>query len=66
MTIKKSFFLLAILVMSIQITVMAQDEARLLRFPAIHGNQIVFTYAGDLYSAETTGGIARKLTNDIG
>ncbi len=26
----------------------AQHEARLLRFPAIHGNQIAFTYAGDL------------------
>ena len=42
----------------------AQDEARLLRFPAIHGNQIVFTYAGDLYTVAKTGGVARKLTND--
>ncbi|MEI7983661.1 MAG: protease, partial [Bacteroidota bacterium] len=43
---------------------MAQDEARLMRFPAIHGNQIVFTYAGDLYAVDKSGGIARKLTND--
>jgi len=42
----------------------AQDEARLLRFPAIHGNQIVFTYAGDIYTVEKSGGVARKLTND--
>ncbi|MBN1198495.1 MAG: PD40 domain-containing protein [Bacteroidales bacterium] len=42
----------------------AQDEARLLRFPAVHGNQIVFTYAGDLYTVAKTGGVARKLTND--
>lgn len=42
------------------------EEARLLRFPAIHGNQIVFTYAGDLYNVASTGGVARKLTNDIG
>jgi tricorn protease len=28
----------------------AQEEARLLRFPAIHGDQVVFTYAGDLYT----------------
>ena len=41
-------------------------EARLLRFPAISGNQIVFTYAGDLYSVSSEGGTARKLTNDIG
>ncbi len=43
---------------------MSQEEARLLRFPAVHGNQIVFTYAGDLYSVDKTGGLARKLTND--
>ncbi|MBE0647082.1 MAG: PD40 domain-containing protein [Bacteroidales bacterium] len=42
----------------------AQDEARLLRFPAIHGDQIVFTYAGDLYTVAKEGGVARKLTND--
>ncbi len=42
------------------------QEARLLRFPAIHGNQIVFSYAGDLYTVSSSGGTARKLTNDIG
>jgi tricorn protease len=42
----------------------AQDEARLLRFPALYGNQVVFTYAGDLYTVARTGGMARKLTND--
>ncbi len=42
------------------------QETRLLRFPAIHGNQIVFTYAGDLYTVAATGGVARKLTNDVG
>jgi tricorn protease len=41
-------------------------EARLLRFPAIHGNQLVFTYAGDLYTVPATGGIARKLTSHDG
>jgi len=43
---------------------MAQDEARLLRFPAIHGNQVVFTCAGDLYTVDRNGGTARKLTTD--
>ncbi|HEX9658314.1 MAG TPA: S41 family peptidase [Bacteroidota bacterium] len=42
------------------------DESRLLRFPAIHGNQIVFSYAGDLYSVSAMGGVARKITNDEG
>ena len=44
----------------------AGDEARLLRFPAIHGNQLVFTYAGDLYTVPATGGVARRLTSDAG
>jgi len=44
----------------------AGQEARLLRFPTIHGNQIVFTYAGDLYTVASTGGVARKLTNHEG
>lgn len=44
----------------------ARSEARLLRFPAIHETQIVFTYAGDLYSVPSVGGVARKLTNHEG
>jgi tricorn protease len=42
------------------------DEARLLRFPAIHDRQIVFTYAGDLYTVPSTGGVARRLTSHEG
>ena len=44
----------------------SQQDARLLRFPAIHGNQIIFTCAGDLYTVPASGGVARKLTNDVG
>ena len=44
----------------------AQHDTRLLRFPAVHGNQLVFTYAGDLYTVPLTGGDARKLTNAPG
>ena len=44
----------------------AQQEARLLRFPAVYDNKIVFTYAGDLYTVSSTGGIARKLTSHDG
>jgi len=44
----------------------AQDEARLLRFPSISGNSVVFSYAGDLYTVPVAGGMARKLTNDVG
>jgi tricorn protease len=63
---KLSILLLLILLAGITSMVYAQDEARLLRFPAIHDNQIVFTYAGDLYTVAATGGIARRLTNHDG
>ena len=42
------------------------DEARLLRFPATNGSDIVFSYAGDLYKAPLNGGEAQKLTSHIG
>ena len=48
------------------LTTVAQEEARLLRFPAVHGNQVVFTYAGDLYIASTNGGMARRITSHPG
>ena len=44
----------------------SRGEARLLRFPAIHGDTIVFSYAGNLYSVPATGGIARRLTSHDG
>lgn len=60
----KKYMLAALLLMALPLV--AQEEARLLRFPAISDDQIVFTYAGDLYSVATTGGLARKLTNHPG
>lgn len=42
------------------------DEARLLRFPATNGSEVVFSYAGDLYSVPVTGGVAKKLTSHKG
>lgn len=44
----------------------AMDEARLMRFPAIYAEQIVFTYAGDLYTVDSEGGMARRLTSHDG
>ena len=48
------------------IAIGAPSEARLLRFPAISGGQIVFSYAGDLYTVSGDGGTAVKLTSDVG
>jgi len=44
----------------------AQEETRLLRFPHINGNSVVFTYAGDLYTASLSGGGAKRLTSHEG
>ena len=57
-------FLLTIVAFATQ--AFAQDEARILRFPTIHGDQVVFTYAGDLYKVPVKGGEAQKLTNHDG
>ena len=37
-------------------------QTKLLRFPDIHDNRIVFTYGGDLWLAPATGGTASRLT----
>ena len=50
----------------LSLSAFSQQEARILRFPAIHGDQVVFTYAGNLYSVNHDGGLARRLTNDEG
>jgi len=36
------------------------NESLLLRFPDIHGENIVFTYAGDLYISGNNGGGSQK------
>ena len=42
------------------------DTTRLLRFPTTNGAQIVFCYAGQLYSVAKEGGLARRLTSGPG
>jgi tricorn protease len=44
----------------------AKGDARLLRFPTMHGKQLVFCYAGDLYTVASSGGVARRLTSHEG
>lgn len=46
--------------------VSAADEARLLRFPATNGTEIVFSCAGDLYKVSADGGEAQRLTSHAG
>jgi tricorn protease len=40
----------------------ADAHTKLLRFPDLHGDKVVFTYAGDLWTAPAGGGLAARLT----
>ena len=40
----------------------APAQTKLLRFPDIHGDKVVFTYGGDLWTAPVSGGTATRLT----
>ncbi len=44
----------------------ALAQTKLLRFPAVHGDRVAFTYAGDLWTAPVTGGSATRLTSHPG
>lgn len=63
MRLSKIIFLLFGINCSLQVL---SQEARLMRFPTIYNNQVVFSYAGDLYTVDKSGGTARKLTSDVG
>ena len=58
---------LALLVVLVLLSLPASaEETKLLRYPDIHGSQVVFTYAGDLWLASVDGGKARRLTSHPG
>ncbi len=42
------------------------QDAKLLRFPDIHGDKVAFVYAGDIWTADLNGGFARRLTSSPG
>jgi tricorn protease len=44
----------------------AAAQTKLLRFPDVHGDKVVFTYGGDLWTASTSGGMATRLTSHPG
>ncbi|MGB5389539.1 MAG: peptidase S41, partial [Thermoanaerobaculia bacterium] len=53
--------MVAVLLVLVGATV-ASAQTKLLRFPDISGDQVVFTYAGDLWLASASGGTAWRLT----
>jgi tricorn protease len=54
--------LTAAIVVLFLVPVAAEAQTKLLRFPDIHGERIVFTYAGDLWTVPANGGTATRLT----
>ena len=62
----KSKFSILIIIFLLSYKASALDDARLLRFPDINNNLVAFVYAGDIWSVNSTGGEARRLTSHIG
>ena len=62
LTLKSAVFIAVLL--SVSSSVHAQTK--LLRFPDIYGDRVVFTYGGDLWTAAASGGSAVRLTSHPG
>lgn len=61
---RRAFILILLIVTFAGISL--AEEARMLRYPDIHGNQIIFVYGSDIWTVSSKGGIARRLTSDDG
>src|SRR5438105_1358511 len=59
-------FLLIVLIPPLASAQKPPDTTRLLRFPTTNGPQIVFCYAGELYTVAKAGGVARRITSGPG
>src|SRR5256886_11880490 len=57
---------LAIMLGLVLLSSNAYSQTKLLRFPDISGEKVVFTYAGDLWTAPASGGAAIRLTSHPG
>jgi len=66
MRIMKNVSVLIAFVVLSGLTLCASDEARLMRYPDIYKDRIVFSYAGDIWISQTEGGYARRLTTSPG
>jgi tricorn protease len=62
---KKSLLLLMAVIFLFG-SIYAIDDVRLLRFPDVNGNRVVFVYAGDIWTVPAEGGNAVRLTSHKG
>lgn len=60
---KKLFILLLIASLS---NLNAQFSAKMVQYPDVSKNEIVFTYGNDIWIVDKNGGIARKITSPLG
>jgi tricorn protease len=56
-------FPIGILLLALLCSAALAEETRLLRFPDIYQDKIVFVYGGDLWTVSSSGGTARRLTS---
>ncbi len=63
---KRGLLVLCLVVLLAAGSVFAAPESRLMRFPDISGDKIVFTHGGDLWLVPVTGGTATRLTSHAG
>lgn len=54
------------LMISASLSLSAMDDVRLLRFPDINNNLVAFVYAGDIWTVNSNGGEAHRLTSHQG
>jgi tricorn protease len=57
---------IAVLLALVLVPALASAQTKLLRFPDVHGDKVVFCYAGDLWLAPSSGGTATRLTTAPG
>ncbi|UCF38072.1 MAG: PD40 domain-containing protein, partial [Acidobacteriota bacterium] len=62
MSLKKRLFLPTLVLAALALTGSALAQTKLLRFPDISGERVVFSYGGDLWTASTDSGRAARLT----
>ena len=60
--LRRTLIVLAAYAVALGLAAPAAAQTKLLRFPDIHGERVVFSYGGDLWLASTAGGLAMRLT----
>src|SRR3954465_14640571 len=66
MLFRSKYFYAVVVAVFLFIPASAFGQTKLLRFPDIHGDKVVFSYGGDLWTAATGGGTATRLTTHPG